>query len=644
MILGFRVTAVLAFALLSAASCGRTKTTSSTPNNGGSGEHLQEGLLGQIDVSNYVGIALKVQASHPYYQNALYGLKKDGSYQQLDLPNVIVGIEKVCQSEKLIIVNNENAYSQGGARFLLIVKSDGKVYGVATPIYNICNGSGGNIANTPSADLLSWKSSGGSEIVKVDISSGVPVSKLEKLDPAAFSYASNSSGDIIYYSSKVTYGDGRVQAPAISIREANGRTYQLDTLAKDSQPNCFFSGLDQFKNDFYYMYDGKFYIVRKSGTNYTKTLSKASVPIGLQCWKNFRTNKAIFFPTTTLMGDLNAIFKFTLLSDGDLNIASFPFVDASYFEQIVGNDDWIYVVAKKLDVGSSILKFNLQDGSYSTILSYDKGAGKEIQDLSLLPSNWLSFLQYDSASRTYTHKMIAEGKAVVVEPDVVLPEIGQLVAWEIPGCKQGYSRKNYICSPFMCEPNAFLGTVSCVGDVANSSAATKPKSCSADGQSFNFGTCTVTACSPGYSVLANACSTGVTLTKAIFALYSIDSAVAALTVNAGSTTKIAIGRQIEYLYGGTTYAQGFTGSSGYPNIYGSHTDYNWSVTGGTLNRTGLFDGYSYNYVAPALPGTYKLKVVLTTSWLINSNNTDITNAVRDAAGTQFTKEFVINVQ
>ena len=77
---------------------------------------------------------------------------------------------------------------------------------------------------------------------------------------------------------------------------------------------------------------------------------------------------------------------------------------------------------------------------------------------------------------------------------------------------------------------------------------------------------------------------------------------------------------------------------------GSHTDYSWSSSpgAGALSRTGLYDGYSYNFIAPNQAGTYTITVTLTKSW--SASSVDITDAVKAAAGAQFTAQFTVVVQ
>ena len=83
-------------------------------------------------------------------------------------------------------------------------------------------------------------------------------------------------------------------------------------------------------------------------------------------------------------------------------------------------------------------------------------------------------------------------------------------------------------------------------------------------------------------------------------------------------------------------------SFGYPIETGSHTDYSWSSSAGALSRTNIYDGYSYNFIAPNQAGTYTITVTLTKSWIASS--VDITDAVKAAAGSQFTAQFTVVVQ
>ena len=218
---------------------------------------------------------------------------------------------------------------------------------------------------------------------------------------------------------------------------------------------------------------------------------------------------------------------------------------------------------------------------------------------------------------------------------------------EASACASGYSvsttTKTCVANT-LCTPNAQLGTVSCVADSPNSTTATKSQSCSANGQSYIYGACSLSTCKSGFIVQGNVCSSTVEIKKAAFALYNNGTAVSQnLTVNAGSTTKISIGRDIQYIYGSTTYGDGWT-SYGVPIVTGSHTDYSWSSSpgAGALSRTGLYDGYSYNFIAPNQAGTYTITVTLTKSW--SASSVDITDAVKAAAGAQFTAQFTVVVQ
>ena len=216
---------------------------------------------------------------------------------------------------------------------------------------------------------------------------------------------------------------------------------------------------------------------------------------------------------------------------------------------------------------------------------------------------------------------------------------------EASACASGYSvspTTKTCVADTLCTPNAQLGAVSCAADIPNSTAASKTKSCSPDGQSYLYGTCSLSTCKSGFVAAGNVCTSTVQILRAAFALYKNGTPVSQnLTVSVGSTTKISIGRDIQFRYNSTTYGDGMT-SFGYPIETGSHTDYSWSSSAGALSRTNIYDGYSYNFIAPNQAGTYTITVTLTKSWIASS--VDITDAVKAAAGSQFTAQFTVVVQ
>ena len=73
------------------------------------------------------------------------------------------------------------------------------------------------------------------------------------------------------------------------------------------------------------------------------------------------------------------------------------------------------------------------------------------------------------------------------------------------GCNQGYARVGNECHFVTCEASSAQGSVSCVNDIAHSQSAEKEKTCNSTGTDYNFGSCTLIACKPGYASVNGSC-------------------------------------------------------------------------------------------------------------------------------------------
>jgi hypothetical protein len=716
----FRVPLLIAAVSLTLFKCGSPKKTSSNPNAGsGGGNPSKIGLIGQIDVSDFIGLAFKQgkqgQGQTSGYYGEISAIKKDGSDEGVLIPNLPSGdISDACEIGGFVFLEQSALFGQ--PEVYAILKRNGRVYGIDQSLlkFGVCRTISGvrGAFNLMSNDNIRFvRRSGENLIVTLDASSGELVITSESITTSVFYSASNSSGDIIYSSNGVGRGDGRFEY-TISIRDTKGKIRVIETVddVGGGQPRCFFAGAGETKDYFYYVKSDKFNIVKKSGETFTKITS--SISAGTNCPESiYPIGNSLYF-TNGSLSTYSAIFgKITTRADGDLTVESSEIPNIQTIRKMIGKDNEIFLVVGTQG-SDGVLKLNTATGIIENIQAPDSATKQTINDFSVLPGKWLSFLQYNGGK--YAHKFLPEAIQTMMDGDITLPQIAKLILWEVPGCKEGYGRKSYVCTPFVCEskkvdsvscvseklnsavaaksrtcsedrfsfsygtcvaqqcnvghsllagsnecapnicqPNTALGNVSCVDDKPNSSVASKSKSCSTDGQTFIFGSCSVSACANGFVLSANNCNTNVTIRKSKFTLYTTTTinsvstdnpVVGSLTVTAGSTTKIQIGRDIEFLYNGGTIGDGYTEpSTNLQNTTGSHTDYTWSVTGGSLNRIGILDGYSYNYVAPTTAGTYKLNFTLVKTWQSNSGQ-EITNAVKAAAGSQFTREYSIIVQ
>jgi hypothetical protein len=203
----------------------------------------------------------------------------------------------------------------------------------------------------------------------------------------------------------------------------------------------------------------------------------------------------------------------------------------------------------------------------------------------------------------------------------------------------------------VCRLGQDIPPVSCVSDIPGSEVATKTIACNSRESGFVYGDCVLEKCGAGLTRSGNSClNDKISRLTAAFAVYKYDgetltASTSGITVKVNSTTRIAIEGAVSFVYDETTYESGDGDFTTPSYAQDNHQDYVWSVTGGQLNRTGLVDGFSYNYVAPSSPGTYKLKVVLVKPFKAGwpPNEVDITKAVQMVAGTAFTKEFTITV-
>lgn len=218
-------------------------------------------------------------------------------------------------------------------------------------------------------------------------------------------------------------------------------------------------------------------------------------------------------------------------------------------------------------------------------------------------------------------------------------------------CTAGQTFSQSLQRCVLCTPNQLMETISCVNESPNSLTAIKKKTCSADGQSYLLSQCAASSCQSGYNLSSGGhctASTGpISNVEALFTLYKIEDYTPApvaseLTVAPNSTTTIAIGRYVKFNFNDGIRGEGMVGTNGHPNIFGSHSDYKWEATGGNLHRKYVYSGSAYKYDAPETPGTYKIKITLDKNWTFD--NQDYSDAVNAAAGSLFTKEFIVVVK
>ncbi len=72
-------------------------------------------------------------------------------------------------------------------------------------------------------------------------------------------------------------------------------------------------------------------------------------------------------------------------------------------------------------------------------------------------------------------------------------------------CEIGYYKQNNSCIPNVCTPNQTSDPVSCTFDISYSSSASRTKTCNAQGSGYDYGACTLGSCQSGFYSSGNSC-------------------------------------------------------------------------------------------------------------------------------------------